>query len=658
LGELQYISGNKAMRILEAYAYGLETQRDIEQHEPRHSYNKCNSKENSMPPFSAQTIEGHFGRLETDRPIYQPLDRVYLRITGRAGGDTRCAIRICDPLQREYLRVEVDLVDNQAEVTLPVAGFTGVHYIYLHFPGEKSWSRYVNIDVQCESSVQTGDPDFDELYPYTRDHVRLGRREYQTPRGKFVGYISADTWHFDGIWLRDWVYGLPGFRHWERDMPCGIDRFLEAQNEAGMIPDGIERDGRTWRVGLESDVEYIMTLAVWQTWQVSGDDAWLRANLPHLERALVYIRSDPKHWDAQHQLIKRQHSCDTWDYDIDGASDHGDRRHVIATCDQSGYYQAFQAMGQMYAALGESEKAQQWQTYAEDYRQRASALLWDGGKFLHHFHLDPIEHGDFDETQQLAMGNTWAVTRGMATPDQARSVVDEYRRRQADTGDAYPWWSLQPGYPNHLNYFKNDFTQQGGYANGGLMPWVGGELCRGALQNGRERYGVELLRQYADHLRRTGGAQVWYWTDGQPGFRTTNEVRYAGWGMAQWACALFEGLAGVRDQSSLLRRVEVSPRWAAAGVKQARVSFAYAASPACFCYSLKIDEDSRQIALEFTGSGEQVEFSILLPEGWEASSVLVNGKEQPFQTRSEDGSRYISFSVLLAGVSNALVTCH
>jgi hypothetical protein len=45
------------------------------------------------------------------------------------------------------------------------------------------------------------------------------------------------------------------------------------------------------------------------------------------------------------------------------------------------------------------------------------------------------------------MGNTWAMTRGLATAAQARSILGEYRRRQADTGDAYPWWSLQPGYP-------------------------------------------------------------------------------------------------------------------------------------------------------------------------------------------------------------------
>ena len=607
-------------------------------------------------PSSTTTLESHYGRIETDRTWYAPLDRPRLRITGRAASDDTCTLRVCDPLQRCYAEWQVELLDNHADTSFIASGAPGVHYIYLHFPGEKSWSRYQNFEVRAESAIQTGDPDFDQIYPFTRDHMRLGRREYHTPRGKFVGYISADTWHFDGIWLRDWIYSLPGYRHWERDMACGVDRFLEVQNEAGMIPDGIERDGHTWRVGLESDVEYIMTMAVWQTWQATGDNAWLRAALPRLEKALQYIRSDPKHWDAGHQLIKRQHSCDTWDYDIDGASDHGDRRHVVATCDQSGYYLAFSAMSRMYAALGEELSAQHWQVLAQDYRQRATGLLWDGVKFLHHVHLDPIDHGDFDESQQLAMGNTWAVTRGLATPEQARSVVDEYFRRLYQTGDVYPWWSLQPGYPDSLGYFKDEYRKQGAYANGGLMPWVGGELCRGAFECGREGIGVSLLRQFSEHLRRTDGAQVWYWPDGQPGFRTTNEVRYAGWGLAQWNAALFEGLAGISDRSACLRAVRAAPRWAAAGLANARVSFSYAASNTSFSYTYAADSAARRLVLDFTGSGDSVAFHLLLPAGWQPHTLLLNGVSHPFTLSLEDQSAYLDFTAPISGVSHVEIS--
>ena len=587
------------------------------------------------------TVEGQYGRLETDRPSYRPLDNVRLTITGRARGDSTCRIRVADPLQKVYFEKNVDLANNRGRLQFPATGLLGVHYIYLHFPNEKRYSRYLNFRLDAESSIDTGDRDFDALLPFTREAMQLGRRDYMTPRGRFVGYISADTWHFDGIWLRDWIYSLPGYKHWEREMQCGLDRFLEVQREDGQTPDGIERDGRTWRVGLESDVEYILTLGVWETWRATGDDAWMARTLPRLEKALAYIRSDPRHWDPVHRLIQRQHSCDTWDYDIDGASDKGTARHVIATCDASGYYAAFRAMSAMYAHLGNTAKAQEWSREAGGYAERSKKLLWDGTKFLHHVHLDPIDHDGFDESKQLAMGNTWAVTRGLALESEAIKVIDEYRRRWRETGDKYPWWSLQPGYPDSLGYWKDPYRKQGGYANGGLMPWVGGELARGALQNGRESFGVELLRQYAAHLRETGGAQVWYWPDGTPGFRTTNEVRYAGWGMAQWIDALMEGLAGIRDTDAMMRRVEISPRWAAAGMAHARATSRYAASGGYFTYDWTAEP--RSLSIEYSGSSDQLRFRVLLPRGFSPRAVMVDGTDLKFDREDAGDSVYIRF---------------
>ena len=598
-----------------------------------------------------------FGTLTTNARVYRPLDTVTVRIGARAKGETTCRIRVCDPNQRPYFETETPLKDGRADVSFAAAAPIGSHYVYLTWPGEKKYSRYVNFQVAAETEIVSGDADFDQLYPFTRDAVRLGRREYQTPRGKFVGYISADTRHFDGIWLRDWIYGLPAYKYWERDMTCGLDRFLEVQSPEGMLPDGIERDGRTWRVGLESDVEYIATLGVYGTWTATGDDGWMAAALPRLEKALQYIQSDPKHWDAEHRLIKRQHSCDTWDFDIDGASDKGQGRYVIANCDQSGYYRAFWAMSQMYRHLGRESDAKRWADEAEAYRQRAVAILWDGGKFLHHVHLDAIDHGNFDERNQLTMGNTWAMTRGLATPEQSQTIIDEYRRRRQATGDAYPWWSLHPGYPDELGYFKKDFCKQGGYANGGLMPWVGGELCRAAFFHGRERYGVELLRRYADHLRRTGGAQVWYWPNGEPGFRTTNEVPYAGWGMAQWVEAFMEGLAGLRETDCRMQAMVVSPCWAATPIRDVRVVSRYAASEACFAYRMQIDPAKTTIALTYTGSGKSGSFRILLPEGWTPQSVTQNGQASPFATAQCDASRFVEFQAPVAGVSTATIVC-
>lgn len=178
------------------------------------------------------------------------------------------------------------------------------------------------------------------------------------------------------------------------------------------------------------------------------------------------------------------------------------------------------------------------------------------------------------------------------------------------------------------------------------MPWVGGELARGALANGRETFGVDLLRGWAAHLRRYGGAQVWYWPAGQPGFRTTNEVNYTGWGMSEWVNALVEGLAGVRDQDCLLRQVSLSPRWAAAGVRQAAVWVRYAASKGYAAYRFTAAEDG--IRLEVSGSGSQAAFHVLLPEGRQPARVTAGGVPLPFTLTRVDQSHYVDFDCNLS----------
>ena len=48
----------------------------------------------------ATTLESHYGRLETDRRIYRPLDRVRVSVTGRAGGGRQILQGAGDVVQR------------------------------------------------------------------------------------------------------------------------------------------------------------------------------------------------------------------------------------------------------------------------------------------------------------------------------------------------------------------------------------------------------------------------------------------------------------------------------------------------------------------------------------------------------------------------------
>ncbi len=621
---------------------------------------------NAFPPPEATIAQ--YGDLVLDTTRVRPLDTVNVRVVGRTAPgfrDTRATIRVYDDSYRLYCEKSVELSDNVGDVAFVAAGALGVHRVSLFFPGDVQrdgtprHSRYANLRVDVKTHVETGDPDFDSIVPVTESALQLSRRAFDTERGRFVGYISGDTWQIDGVWLRDWIYQLPAYRSWEREMQCGLDRFLEKQNDDGSIPDGIRRDGTTWRAAVESDVEYILVLGVWETWKVTGDMAWMKRALPRLERALDYVRNDEMRWDNEHQLVKRGHTCDTWDFEIRETSEFVGKRFVVATCDQSGYVLAFRAMADMYRNIGETFASDRWTLEADEYARRANALLWDGEKYRHHVHLTPLDHPGFVETDQLAMGNTWAVTRGLADSQQARSVIAEYRRRHDATGDAHPWWSLQPGYPGHLEYYDAPYLRQGGYANGGLMPWVGGELCRGALISGMEQYGVDLIRDYVAHLRKTGNrVHVWYWPNGEAGMRTTNEVPHTGWGMAEWYNALIEGIAGIRDIGVRLDTVEVAPRWVAADVESARVALRYAANDAYIAYRMQRDNVAKRIDFAVSGSGDSVRFKVLLPNEWIPHAVtVVDSESTEFELTKIGESRYVEFESAIDGLVHVSVLC-
>ena len=173
------------------------------------------------------------------------------------------------------------------------------------------------------------------------------------------------------------------------------------------------------------------------------------------------------------------------------------------------------------------------------------------------------------------------------------------------------------------------------------MPWVGGELSLGSFLCGRERYGISLLQQYIEHLAKTGGAQVWYWYDGQPGMRTTNEVDYAGWGMAQWIGALFEGLAGLQDAGRGFDSLKLSPRWAAFSRDEVSASVHYPLTDAYAAYRLKIDRKAKSLKLQVAGSPKSLRLELLLPDGWTALKLLCNGAATQFSTKSLGESVYL-----------------
>ncbi len=592
------------------------------------------------------TEAGH-GRVCVERRSYRPLEKVRVRLTAPASGASRYRVAWLDNRGREYGCCEGDLFEGKAEVVFRTGGAPGMQLIHIWFdpsdpPGQHD--RVVHFYLELETQITCDDPDLSALYEQTHEAVRLNRRRFTLQEGPVVGYATADSGFGPDFWLRDMFYSAGAYVLWESEITSGYEAIWRRQAEDGHFPDFVKEDGSSQRMSSESDVEYIAVLALERIWRITGDTKWLKTHLPTVEKGLSYLTSDPTRWHKDLGMVLRGHTCDTWDFDIE-TEGYVPTRRVAAICDQSGLYAAWQALGRMYHDLNDTAQSERYFHLAETFRNRCNELLWDGEKYLHHHHVDAIEHTTFDERDQLAMGNTWAMTRGLADRAQCLSLLQTYMRRWNRVGDPQPWWSLQPGYPVEegtvLRRYDN-YLRPGGYCNGGLMPWVGAALALAAFENGREDIGADLLKKYASFLREQNGSlYTWYWPNLEPGFRSTtpNTTAHDGWGLGHWMDTLVQGLVGFQIVTSGFQTVEISPRWPAVGVCQAHVVLYYPSAEQYVAY--EYHEDAEGIHMHVTGTCQHINLRFLLPPKRRVKNVRCDNTSLPVQINSVEKSAYL-----------------
>jgi hypothetical protein len=112
--------------------------------------------------------------------------------------------------------------------------------------------------------------------------------------------------------------------------------------------------------------------------------------------------------------------------------------------------------------------------------------------------------------------------------------------------------------------------------------------------------------------------------------------------------ALFEGLAGIKDQGAAFSNTVITPRWTSAKVQAAEITLRYPASTG-YC-SYKYEAQENKLTLGFTGSSENFDVQLLLPEGRRAKSATWNGNAIRITERTIEQSVYLVFPAFEAGV--------
>jgi hypothetical protein len=582
---------------------------------------------------------------------------VTLTIPGYSGP---AELRLYDRRARSVGAWPLQVRAGKAALMLVARGALGVRQAIVLIDQQIAGARSNLFTLDTQTTLQTGQPRFDALYPLVRDFMRHDVTEYTLDGIPVRGYRSPDS---NLLWLRDHTYQARAFRYFEPDMISLIDAFRRAQRPDGSFPDYLARPELgipAGRMQVEADVEYLFVQAVYEAWQATGDDSWLRTNRDAMRRALAYTMSDPLRWDAAHQLVKRPFTIDTWDFEygpttIDPTSGKPAPRHWIDDKtiwgifhgDNTGLAFALELLARIETRLGDSAAAADDRSAAAGIIARLNRLSWNGSFFTHQIHLSSFAARGVDETRQLSLSNAYALNRGVLQPAQKRAIIDEYARRFAARGAIFAeWYSIDPAFPaGDFGLAGRTGERPGEYVNGGIMPLVGGELARGAFDSGAERYAFDILARYDQLVRTTGESYLWYDPNGKPGISGPETLATDGWGASAMLGALIEGAAGIEDQGARYGDVQVSPRWSAAdGVAEARVVARYAASDGYVAYHWQ--RAAAGLTLDFTGSSAHMRVRLLLPAGHSAiSGLLLDGQRHAYAIEDVYGSRYVVLDV-------------
>lgn len=516
---------------------------------------------------------------------------------------------------------------------------------------------YNNYELGYPSILTTTDPDLGLMMQALRNSIFKDRR---------LVFVSDRTLTCCNNWIRDHVHVMKGSCHWEYDLLSFLDFIIEHQRADGCYFELIKQmDDKHWsfvnedcslmfpednlaltRLEIEADIEYLVVEGAMLYYSVTGERKWLRKVLPHLEKGIDYMTSDPKRWDEAHGLVKRGYTIDTWDFTF--MPDAGSNRRIepgtpmsIMHGDNSGVWQAMTQLARMNRILGNKGKAKEWESRASRLRENIFKYLWNGRYFIHQLPLNCQAH-DAYENVRLSLSNTYDINRGLTDTDQSRSIIEEYQSRRKTTDAFAEWFSIDPAYDKFFSFEK------GKYINGTISPFTAGELAKAALENGYEQYGWDILKRCMELIRRDGDVKFLY----SPS-TSLSEAQASGpsaWGAASILSAIDESLAGIRNTGCAYDRIAFSPRFPVTHYTELRYFTGYELNDTRV--ELRYILAEKGMRYQLISPAHRIDAHILLPESKDCAEVRVNGIPVPFIISTVGDSRYADLSIKTKGTAD------
>ena len=518
------------------------------------------------------------------------------------------------------------------------------HKLPTRYAHGKPCGTYNNRELGFPSVLTTSDPDLGLFLQGMRTNIFADRS---------LVFIDGKILVTDKNWIRDHVHVMKAMRHWEYDKASFLNFIIDTQREDGQYYEMIKQlDDKHWsfvnedcyviypddnlaliRLELEADIEYLVVEGAVYHYKTTGDDEWLKRVLPRLEKGIRYVTSDPKRWDSERGLVKRPFTIDTWDF-TPLPDSHENRRiepHTpmsVMHGDNSGVYQAMRQLAWLNRRLGNEAAAEEWEARAEVMRENMFKYLWNGKFFIHQLHLNH-EGVDGKENERLSLSNTYDINRGVTDLAQARSIIEEYRRRRETTSLFAEWFSIDPPYEQFANFKK------GNYVNGSVSPFTAGELAKAAFNNGYEEYGWDIIRRFMKLVERDGTSYFLYYPDSSP----QPHGGPSAWGAAAFISAVDEGLAGIVDTGVNYDELLFSPKFPVTHYTELRYLTGYEVSGALVDVRYILTHEGMRYDVH--SPARKIKAQLLLPAGKKCKKLLLNGTEAPFSVEKRGDSLYV-----------------
>lgn len=464
-------------------------------------------KQRALSLISLLIFAGSYGQLsiQPTKTVYSPLDEITIQAPPKG------IITISDAKGNVYFNAPVANLNKAV-----LSGALGNHIITLSDKQGKLLAK-TNILVDCHTDI------IDKELVWNQFHKKLYWNIFRGPESRLVRY-KEDTYYLLSDWIRDNVHIMKGKKYYVSGLKDAINLYAENQAPSGMIFDffmdyggpGIETrfNNRNFikvshedkmffqRVPVENDVEYLFVQGIWQAWKATGDTEWMKSKLKNAEKALNYNLTSDYCWSKKYNLIKRALTTDTWDFMPQDQADlvGGDVMEVILGKtnfgifhgDNTGFASSCVYLSEMYEFVGDSQKAMYWKNKSAEVMAQLNKISWNGNFFTHWVPENESFIGDYDVdmSKQVSLSNTYALNRGISH-QQAVAIINTYAdiKQNLDPSAPAEFYSIYPPFGKGFHFKTWHYT------NGGVFPFIGGELAHGAFEQGYETYGVDILQR-------------------------------------------------------------------------------------------------------------------------------------------------------------------